>query len=78
MGRRDECPHCGADVHVCRNCRFYDATAYNECREPVAERVIDKERANFCPEFKARTDDQPTKASPSRDDLLAQANKLFK
>jgi hypothetical protein len=36
---------------VCRNCAFYAAGAYNDCREPCAERVVDKERANFCEFF---------------------------
>ena len=48
IGRTDTCPHCDADLHCCLNCRFYDAGAYNQCREPQAERVIDKENANFC------------------------------
>jgi len=50
-GRRDQCPSCGADVRVCLNCRFYDAGACNECREPLADRVVDKEKANFCDYF---------------------------
>ncbi len=33
------------------NCRFYDETAYNECSEPSAERVVDKEKSNFCDYF---------------------------
>lgn len=48
IGRADTCPHCGADLHCCLNCCFYDAGAYNQCREPQAERVVDKESANFC------------------------------
>jgi len=51
VGRRDECPHCRADVHVCKNCEFYDPKAYNECREPQADVVKEKERANFCDYF---------------------------
>ncbi len=50
-GRGAECPKCGADVHVCRNCRFYDTGAYNDCAEPNAERVVEKERSNFCDYF---------------------------
>lgn len=50
-GRRDTCPDCGADVRVCRNCRFYDPSSYNECREPVAERVVEKEKGTFCDYF---------------------------
>jgi hypothetical protein len=33
---------------------FYDPHAYNECREVSAERIIDKERANFCDYFAPR------------------------
>ena len=49
--RREACPFCGWDLHVCLNCRFYDPGAYNQCREPQAERVLDKERSNFCDYF---------------------------
>ncbi|MBF0158912.1 MAG: hypothetical protein HQL58_05260 [Magnetococcales bacterium] len=51
MGREDECPACRRATRVCRNCHFYDTSACDECREPQAERVIDKERANFCDFF---------------------------
>ena len=79
VGRSDVCPHCGADVRVCRNCQFYEPTAYNECREPVADRVKDKERANFCSEFRPRKGKAALGApTADRDDLLAQARKLFK
>ncbi len=50
-GRRDQCDGCGADLHACVQCRFYDTAASNQCREPQAERVQDKERANFCEFF---------------------------
>ncbi len=51
IGFRDSCPTCHADLHVCRNCLYYDAAAYNECRESSAERVSDRERANRCDYF---------------------------
>lgn len=51
VGRRDECPHCGADARVCKNCEFYDIKVYNECREPKGERVLEKDRSNFCDQF---------------------------
>ena len=50
-GRNDECPHCAADMHACKNCEFYDTSSHNDCREPVAEYVADKERGNFCDMF---------------------------
>ena len=33
VGRREACPFCGRDLHVCLNCRFYAPGAYNDCRE---------------------------------------------
>jgi hypothetical protein len=51
VGRQDRCPHCGGDLHICKNCRHYDITAYNECRETQAESVLDKEASNFCDYF---------------------------
>ncbi len=54
VGRRDECEHCGADLHCCFNCEFYDRSRHNECREPISDRVKDKDRANFCDFFKIK------------------------
>jgi hypothetical protein len=51
IGRRDTCLGCGSDLHCCRNCRFHDPTYHNECREPQAERQVDKECGNFCEHF---------------------------
>lgn len=51
VGRRDECPHCHADLHVCLNCQFYDSAAYNECHEGNAERVLEKDKSNYCDYF---------------------------
>lgn len=51
LGRRDACLSCGADLRCCRNCRFHDPAMHNECREPQAERQVDKERGNFCDWF---------------------------
>lgn len=52
VARTEECPKCLRDLHCCRNCIFYDANAYNGCREPQAERVVEKDRRNFCDYFK--------------------------
>lgn len=54
LGRRDECPACHAELQVCRMCRFYDPRLAKACREPMAEEVKDKERANFCDWFQPR------------------------
>lgn len=75
VGRRDECQSCHRDAHVCKNCRFYDATAYNECKEPSADVVREKESSNFCDFFEPGSGNF---AKSKRDDLLAQAEALFK
>ena len=56
LARAATCRACGADLHVCRLCEFFDPRVANECREPVAERVVNKERANFCGYLKPRPD----------------------
>ena len=48
LGRRSECPECHAELHVCRMCRHYDTGKAKQCREPMAEEVLEKTRANFC------------------------------
>jgi len=53
-GRRDECPHCGAELHVCLNCELYDPRLTRGCREPQADEIRDRERANFCGWFSFR------------------------
>lgn len=51
ISRTDECPKCGSDIHACLNCENYDVHAHNKCREPQAEWVTDREKANFCDFF---------------------------
>ncbi|MFP6625840.1 MAG: hypothetical protein VCA74_02105 [Deltaproteobacteria bacterium] len=53
VSRGAGCSRCGVALRCCRNCEFYQPSAYNECAEPVAERVVDKELANFCDYFSA-------------------------
>jgi hypothetical protein len=51
IGRRTTCPECDADLHRCINCKHYDLSAGNECREPHAERIVNKEASNPCDLF---------------------------
>jgi hypothetical protein len=76
-GRADTCRKCGRDTKVCKGCLFYDPSSNNECRESQAERVVEKERSNFCDYFKpsAATAD---KQALTRDILKAAAEALFK
>ncbi|MEJ1379873.1 MAG: hypothetical protein RPU61_14380 [Candidatus Sedimenticola sp. (ex Thyasira tokunagai)] len=76
FGRETLCLGCGKPTRVCRNCRWYAPSYANECREPVAERVVDKERANFCAYFEA-TMDGVAGESAATNELLAAAEELF-
>lgn len=51
VGRQDTCCQCHRDLRCCKQCKFYDQNAYNECREISAERIVEKERTNFCDYF---------------------------
>lgn len=75
IGRQEECPHCFASLRCCKMCQFYDLTAYNECREPSANRILEKEKANFCDYFKLGKSGGSGK---DKDKLLDAANSLFK
>ena len=77
-GRAGACPQCGKQTHVCRNCRFFAPGRPNECQEPAVERVIDKERANFCDWFEPSAQAWKGKAQTSPDDLTKAAEDLFK
>ena len=55
LGREARCASCSKPVHVCRNCQFFKPGRSNDCLEPIADFVSDKERANFCDYFKAST-----------------------
>ncbi|MGH8595685.1 MAG: hypothetical protein ACREXT_03385 [Gammaproteobacteria bacterium] len=54
FARTAACRSCRADLHVCKLCEFYATGIANDCREPIAERVVNQERANFCGYFKPR------------------------
>lgn len=79
FGSRDECTRCGADLHSCRNCRFYDTSKNNQCAESQAEWVRDKEAANYCDYFQPST--QPAKRaaqSSSAQDAKKKFDSLFR
>jgi hypothetical protein len=59
IGRRDTCLQCGADLHCCLNCSFYEPTCHNQCREPQAERQVDRAVGNFCEYFQFRSGRRP-------------------
>lgn len=77
-GRRDACASCGADLRACVQCDFYAPGAYNDCREPQAERVLDKEVANFCDLFRPAAGRRPKGALSAQEEARAKLDALFK
>jgi hypothetical protein len=65
LRRLEECRACQAELHVCRMCEFHDTSVAKHCREPVADEVKDKQRANFCDYF------QPTQSAYRPGDMSA-------
>lgn len=76
VGRRDECPHCGRDLHCCYQCNFFEPAYNNECRETQAERVVEKDRSNFCGYFRFGRRDKEVREQ--RENVLSQLDALFK
>ena len=76
--RKDECISCGADLHTCKNCRFWDPSYHNECRENSSYYIRDREKANFCMafEFKSTTEEDAAEANDARSKLEAMFKNL--
>ncbi|UCB46354.1 MAG: hypothetical protein JSV25_02705 [Spirochaetota bacterium] len=79
IGRSATCKNCGAWLHSCVNCRFYTPGKHNDCNEPQAEYVRDKEGANFCDYFVFKENKPRESASveDSKKSARDAFNKLF-
>ena len=78
IGRSARCEKCGSDLRCCLNCRFHDLSAYNECAEPSAERVLEKDRANFCDYFSPAAAGAAGAGPAPAGDKLSELDKLFR
>ena len=76
ISRYEQCPKCYADMRCCRMCLFFDESKYNECAEPIAQRITDKEKANFCEYFKLN--DNSVKMKDIQSSAKSAAEALFK
>jgi len=76
-GRESRCLGCDKPTRACRNCRNFAPGRPNDCLEPMAEALLDKEKANFCERFDP-TDRPLAQTKSDSSDLLKQAEDLFK
>jgi hypothetical protein len=77
-GRETTCRSCGKPTRVCRNCRWYAPSRPNQCEEPAVERVLDKEKPNFCELFEATLTPLQSGVATSDDAIRKAAEDLFK
>jgi hypothetical protein len=77
LRRLDECPACRAELHACRLCVEYDTRVAKHCREPTAEEVRAKDRANFCDHFRPRAGAYQAPDRAAIDAARAALDKLF-
>jgi hypothetical protein len=61
VGFREECPECAAYLHICTNCRHYDAVNRG-CRIPTTEPVREPSEINFCEEYEYNGEGVPGRA----------------
>ena len=78
VGRRDDCPHCRAPLHACRNCIAYDESMRYGCRELAAEPPRSKDDANACEFFTYRRGEAAPKEEDPKAKALAALEALFK
>jgi hypothetical protein len=72
------CNRCGADLHSCAQCTYFDTSASFECQKPVPVRISPKDVRNTCREYEPRTTVEretkssagPTSARKAFDDLF--------
>jgi hypothetical protein len=77
-GRESNCPGCQKPTHVCRNCVHFAPGRPNDCVEPMAESVLEKERANFCELFEPAERRAGGTSGPTEQELTKAAEDLFK
>jgi hypothetical protein len=75
--RADACPKCRAELHVCKMCVDYDTRVAKHCREPTADEVSDKTRANFCGHYKPRAAAYTPPNSAEINKSMSELEKLF-
>ncbi len=76
--RNDTCAKCGSDVYCCLNCKEYDESAHNQCKEPQAEKVSVKDRRNFCEYFTLKEGRSGSIRAAKADEARRKLKELFK
>ncbi len=76
--RLEACKSCMAELHVCRMCVEYDRSYAKHCKEPTAEEVREKDRANFCDHFRPKIGAYVPEDTAARTQAQAALQDLFR
>lgn len=77
------CPHCGFELHCCKQCTYFDTSARFECTQPITARIPRKDERNECGFYTPRVTlerqtSQESQQSPRTGDPRAAFEALFK
>jgi hypothetical protein len=75
------CAGCGAELHTCMQCSFFDPGQRFQCSKPVQQAVPDKRGRNDCVLFELKTTverDASSSATPRTGDARSDLDALFK
>ncbi|HEY4362532.1 MAG TPA: hypothetical protein VGN17_16295 [Bryobacteraceae bacterium] len=61
----DKCPKCGAALHCCKQCSYFEPSTRFQCLKPIPVRIAAKDQANTCELFKTRVTVARDAAHPS-------------
>lgn len=77
FSRFAECPACKTELHVCRMCRHYDLRYVGQCNHDFADKVLEKEKANFCSHFKPNPRAFEGRSDPEKEKVQQGLESLF-
>src|SRR5579885_1094351 len=74
------CPHCGFELHCCKQCAHFDTSARFECNQPITARIVKKDARNECGFYAPRVilEKQTSPDSARPDDPRKAFEALFK
>jgi len=75
--RLAQCKACGADLHVCRLCKFYNPDHFEKCDHEMAEPAREVDVANFCHYFRPKPNAYNAQDKSRADDAMTQLKALF-
>jgi hypothetical protein len=74
------CPRCGAALHSCKQCAYFDPSARFECRQNIPVRIPRKDAPNTCEWFapKVTVEKETSSGATRAEDARRAFENLFK